>query len=92
MSDSFFDYYCDRCDTPFCERVHIMNLALDNVEEAYCMSCLAQEFSQSPQQLAAFVWDYIIARDCFRNPWRKFNASDCPRLEAQQCYCQREIA
>jgi hypothetical protein len=89
---NFFDYYCEQCDAPFCERVHLMNLALDYVETEYCLPCLAQELEQTPESLSAFVWEYICARDCFRNPWQQFNATTCPKIEESNCFCQREIS
>lgn len=87
MTD-FFDYTCDRCGSPFCERVQIMNLALDHVEEMYCLNCLAEDQGISPQELAASLKDYIHTRECFQTPWKKFNVSNCPKLEEQTCFCQ----
>lgn len=81
-------YACDRCGAMFCERVQIMNLALDYVEEQYCLDCLAKEQDMEPPALAAFARDYVYARECFKTPWDKINARACPRIELAQCFCQ----
>lgn len=88
MNDPFFDYACDRCGAPFCERVQIMNLALDYVEEQFCLDCLAAEQGMVPAELAAFAKDYVHARECFKTPWEKFNAAACPLIAQGQCHCQ----
>lgn len=87
---SFFDYYCDRCGAPFCERVQVMNLALDYVEEMYCLTCLAAEQGMSEADLAQFAKDYVYSRECFKTPWDNFadKAKACPRLATQTCHCQ----
>ncbi len=87
--DAFFDYHCDRCGAPFCERVQIMNLALGYVDETLCLACLSAELSKPEPDVAHFAWAYVQARDCFKDPWLKFNASACPRLESHTCYCQK---
>lgn len=86
--DSFFDYTCDRCGAPLCERVQVINLALDYVDDLYCLRCLAEEHEKTEAELAAFAKDYVYARECFKTPWDNFNAKACPRLEQNQCYCQ----
>lgn len=83
-----FDYYCAKCDAPFCERVSIMNLALNYVEDGFCLSCLAADHQMSEAELSVFVRDYVEARECFKTPWDNFNATGCPRLETKECHCQ----
>lgn len=85
---SFFDYTCDRCGQPLCERVQLMNLALNYEEEIYCLNCLAAEQGMSEPELAEFTKAYIQSRDCFKTPWDKFNAKPCPKLSTHQCFCQ----
>jgi hypothetical protein len=85
---SFFDYTCDRCGAPVCERVQIMNLALDYVEELYCLACLAAEQGIREPELADFAKSYVHSRECFKTPWDAFNAACCPKLANHQCYCQ----
>jgi hypothetical protein len=85
---SFFDYTCDQCGAPVCERVQLMNLALDYVEDLYCLQCLANEQGMPQPELAEFAKDYVQSRECFKTPWDKFNASTCPKLPLGQCYCQ----
>lgn len=84
----FFTYTCDQCGAAVCERVQLMNLALDYVEDLYCLPCLASLQDMEPPELAEFAKDYIESRDCFKTPWRKFDAAPCPRLENGQCFCQ----
>lgn len=88
--DAFFIYTCDRCGAGFCERVQIMNLALDNVEEMYCLTCLAAEQGMTEAALAEFAKDYVYGRECFKTPWDNFadQAKACPRLPLGQCHCQ----
>ena len=85
----FFDYRCDACGAPFCERIHVMNLTLDRIETELCMDCLAKEYNMPPAEMADYTWDYVQARDCFKNPWESFNASACPKISLQQCFCQK---
>lgn len=85
---AFFDYYCTRCDTPYCERVNIMNLALDYTEEGFCLSCLAQAHEMREPELAAFILDYVNSRECFQTPWNTFDPAPCPKNETKTCYCQ----
>jgi hypothetical protein len=84
----FFEYTCDTCATPFCERILIMNMALGFEEEQYCLKCLTQQENQ-PSEKLFFDWikDYILARDCFLSPWQKFNPSPCPRIADQTGFC-----
>ena len=84
----FFDYNCDRCGAPVCERVQIMNLALDNVDELFCLVCLAEEQEMGPVELAEFAKAYVYSRECFKTPWDAFKAKSCPRLSTGECYCQ----
>lgn len=86
----FFDYHCDRCDALFCERVQIMNLALNYIDEMFCLSCLAKEQDLSEAEMAQFAKEYVYARECFKTPWDNFSpqAQQCPRLPLQQCFCQ----
>jgi hypothetical protein len=89
MSTAFcFDYYCARCDAPFCERVHIMNLALNYIDDELCLSCLAADHGQDEAGLSLFVRDYVEARECFKTPWDQFDATGCPRQETATCHCQ----
>jgi hypothetical protein len=89
----FFDYHCALCDAYFCERVHLMNLALENLEDEYCLVCLAKEQEMSLKDVSAFVYGYVESRECFKTPWDKFEASKCPYLDPAShpphgCYCQ----
>ncbi len=87
---AFFDYHCDRCDAPVCERVQVMNLALNYVEDLFCMPCLALEEGLPLTQILPTAKDYVQARDCFKLPWEQFSAQAavCPLLKENSCFCQ----
>lgn len=87
MAD-FFDYYCDQCDRPFCERIHVMNLALDHVEAEYCLECLAQQEGVTSEGFYHWIIEYVMARDCFKTPWDNFQFAVCPRITDKSCYCE----
>ena len=86
----FFDYTCDRCGTPLCERVQIMNLSLDYVDDLYCLSCLAAEQGLSEAEMAETAREFVYGRECFKTPWDNFGplARQCPLLKYQACPCQ----
>ena len=84
---SFFDYHCDACGTPFCERIHVMNLALDNLDDEYCLECLAKGERVLPEAFYHWIVEYINARDCFKTPWDEFNAAPCARIVDKTCFC-----
>lgn len=88
--ERFFDYRCDHCGQPFCERVHVMNMTLDHIEEEACLSCLANEYNKTEAEMAKFCWDYVQARECFKTPWMHFNAKTCPHQANATCHCQLE--
>lgn len=85
---SFFDYQCDLCAAPVCERMTLINLALGYEETTYCLSCLAQEEGLEAGSLMKSTKAYIQSRDCFKKPWNKTDASQCPLLAKQLCFCQ----
>lgn len=88
--NAFFDYHCTRCDAPFCERVNLMNLALNYLEEGFCITCLAQDHEMTEPAMAEFVQEYVESRECFKTPWDKFapQALQCPRIPEKNCFCQ----
>lgn len=92
MDTAFFDYTCDRCGAPVCERVQIMNLALNYVETLFCLHCLAGEQDLTEAAMAEFAKAYVHARECFKTPWDTFNASACPKISTHTCYCQDQPA
>lgn len=87
MAD-FFDYECDACGRSFCERIHVMNMVLNHVEEEYCLECLAQNENREPQAFFNWIVAYVMARDCFKTPWDNFNVAPCPRIADKSCFCE----
>ena len=86
----FFDYTCDQCGGPVCERMQIMNLSLDYEEELFCLSCLAKEQGLPIETMASTARDYVYGRECFKTPWDNFapQAQKCPLLANDACFCQ----
>lgn len=89
---SFFSYYCDRCDRPFCERIHVMNLALNHIDEEYCLECLADDTAQSPEDFYTWILEYVQERECFLTPWTNFSVAACPRITDKTCFCPASSA
>lgn len=87
-NSSFFDYICDDCGKPVCERLQVMNFALDNLEDLYCIQCLAVQEESTPTALATTLSAYIQSRECFKTPWDNFAAEGCPKKLDNTCYCQ----
>lgn len=88
MVTDFFEYVCDGCGKPFCERIHVMNLVLDNLDEEFCLECLAAEESHEPEGFYQWIINYVDARECFKSVWDKFDASPCPRIPDKSCFCK----
>jgi len=84
----FFDYHCVSCAKPFCERIHIMNLALNHIESEFCLECLAQKEKQIPEAFYQWILDYIKMRPCFQKPWAAFDYVTCPRIVDKSCFCK----
>ena len=86
-TDTFFDYQCAQCDAAFCERIMLMNLALDIEDEQLCLNCLAQQENLAAQGFYEWILKYIFARDCFKTPWGKVDVTPCPRIKDKSCFC-----
>jgi hypothetical protein len=81
VSDSFFDYACDACDAPVCERMLLFGLANDIEEDTLCLDCLAKQLDVPKGKMMTKTRRYIMSRDCFKKPWLAFEASGCPLVE-----------
>lgn len=89
MAD-FFEYTCDRCGRPFCERISVMNLALDNIDDAFCLECLSEAEGLSPEAFYTWILAYVRDRECFLTPWTNFKHATCPRITDKTCFCTVE--
>ena len=70
---------CHRCHSPLCLRKQVMNLALGNTEEMYCLQCIAADSQQAPDEVLTGLMHYINQRDCFRKEWLRYTTVDfCP--------------
>jgi hypothetical protein len=71
--------YCSSCRAPLCLRKQVVNLALGNTDEMFCLVCLGAESSRSPQEVVANLTGYIMSRECFRKEWVRYkDVSYCP--------------
>ena len=86
--DVFFDYPCDHCGQLFCGRVQVMNLALNYIEDQYCLDRLATTHTVSRMELATMARAYIASRECFKTAWDRLNVRACPLIATHQCLCQ----
>lgn len=63
----------------------MINLALGNVDEMFCLNCLGTESSRSPDEVLTGIKEYVLSRACFKKEWMKYpNVSFCP--EPHSCY------
>jgi hypothetical protein len=87
MSVPFFDYECDACHAPVCERMLLLALAHE-VEDTLCLDCLVRREGVEKTRFVHTTKAYIQSRNCFKKPWDAFDASACPLLESGACFCQ----
>lgn len=70
---------CSQCNASLCLRKQVINLALDNVDEMFCLRCLAEDSDRSPREVLTSVKGYIRQRDCFAKEWKRYETSlFCP--------------
>jgi hypothetical protein len=86
----FFEYACDRCNAPVCERQALIALALGVEEETLCMACLEIQEGLAQAVFLPKTKRYIQSRDCFKKPWNAVaeHAKNCPMLPLGHCPCQ----
>ena len=76
---------CLGCGRPLCLRKQVINLALGNDEEMFCLDCLGNQNEKSGEGVLVGIKDYIKGRDCFRKEWIKYEGiADCP--DPSGCY------
>ena len=70
---------CTHCGNPLCLRKQVVNLALGNTEEMYCLKCLAAQAKTTERAVLENSAGYIRGRDCFRKEWKRYvDLSYCP--------------
>jgi hypothetical protein len=70
---------CDSCGAPLCLRKQVINLALGNTDEMYCLVCLGEDNDQKPAQVLENIRQYVYRRECFRKEWLKYLSVEyCP--------------
>ena len=87
---AFFEYACDKCNAPVCERQTLIGLALGVEEETLCIRCLEAQQDLEQAVFLPKTKRYIQSRDCFKKPWNAVaeQAQNCPLLPLGQCPCQ----
>jgi hypothetical protein len=90
-SASLVNINCSGCNSPLCLRKRVVNLALDNIEEMYCLDCLGKINDRSPLDILLATRTYVLQRECFRKEWLKYeNKAFCP--EPMKCFIDRCFA
>ncbi len=57
----------------------MINLALGNLDEMFCLNCLGADSAREPEDVLLGVKDYVLSRACFKKEWAKYpNVSFCP--------------
>jgi hypothetical protein len=70
---------CLKCQKPLCLRKQVINLALGNSDEMYCLVCLAVMNEQEPKEILLKVKSYVQGRECLQKEWVKYENSEyCP--------------
>lgn len=78
---------CSKCGAGLCIRKQVINLAMGNVEAAFCLVCLAQIEQETPEKVISGLVGYIMGRDCFRKECLRYSGiPDCP--EPKTCIPQ----
>lgn len=79
LPDSQADAFCKTCSKSLCLRQKVVNYALGNDEELFCLSCLGAQNQCSAAELVIDLREYILGRECFAKEWKKYpERSFCP--------------
>lgn len=62
---------CAACGETLCLRQQVINLALGQADRMLCLTCLAAQNEQSPEDVLESIVSYILSRDCFAKQWRR---------------------
>lgn len=72
--------HCSKCSEPLCLRKQTINLALNHVEEMFCLTCLGEHYGRKPEDVLLSVKPYIQSRPCFDKEWMRYrDESACPQ-------------
>lgn len=70
---------CKECGKSLCLRQTVVNYALGNDEDLYCLSCLGAQNQSSEVELVTNLREYILGRECFSKEWKKYpERAFCP--------------
>jgi hypothetical protein len=64
---------CANCQKSICLRQQVVNYALGNDEQLFCLTCLGEQSDNSAQEVVSNLTEYIHGRDCFRKEWVKLS-------------------
>jgi hypothetical protein len=71
--------FCCTCGQPLCLRKQVINMALGNTDEMFCLVCLGRIDGREPKDVLVVAKDYIRGRPCFNKQWSKYENGDyCP--------------
>ncbi|MBX9692141.1 MAG: hypothetical protein K2Z81_07140 [Cyanobacteria bacterium] len=83
---------CIACQATLCLRQQVINLALGNVEELKCLSCLGQDSDQTGEAVLSSLKEYIDRRECFKKQWSLYiDEGNCPDPVGcfpRTCFCE----
>lgn len=76
---------CAVCGQRLCIRKQVINLAIGNVGDMFCLSCLAKQGTQSGEEVLSSLKSYILSRDCLAREWVRYqDSSSCP--DPDRCF------
>jgi hypothetical protein len=77
--------HCSKCNSALCVRKQVINLALGNVDDMFCLICLGKDSEREPEEVLEGIKTYILSRPCFKKEWVKYpDVSYCP--EPESCF------
>jgi len=77
--------HCNTCSAPLCLRKQVINLALGNIDEMFCLICSGADSGRSAEDVLTGIKDYVLSRPCFKKEWVKYpNVTFCP--EPHRCF------
>jgi hypothetical protein len=70
---------CSKCKRVLCLRKQVMNLAVGNIDEMFCLECLGEESGRKALEVLLTLKGYALNRECFLKQWRGYESeADCP--------------
>ncbi|MCC7532000.1 MAG: hypothetical protein IT342_26090 [Candidatus Melainabacteria bacterium] len=84
--------FCSKCKRALCLRKQVMNLAVGNTDEMFCLECLGEQSDRKAVEVLLTLKGYALNRACFLKQWRGYESvADCPDPAGcfpDQCFSQ----